>query len=195
MVVHDLEGQGTKRLVPVNDGKFACLVALKVHLRLRLDLGRAREIIDNRIQYKLYALVLECRSTVGRKKIKVDRALADALLDGIDIGFFALEIFFHRFIILLHGSLNQLSAVLRGLFLQVLRDIGDFKVFRLAGIIPDVCLLAEDIDNSHKAVLKSNRQRHHQGIRGKDILYLVNHPVKVRPQAVKLVDKDQPGDP
>ena len=81
---------------------------------------------------------------------------------------------------------------MRGLFLEVFRYIGDLKVFRLSGIIPNLSLLAENIDNTDKTVLKSNWNRHDQRVCSKDVLDLINYPIKIRAKPVQLIDKYQP---
>ena len=53
LIVHDFEGKASKRCFGIDDGKLASLVALGVHFWKRFDVGRVRQIIDNRIEDEL----------------------------------------------------------------------------------------------------------------------------------------------
>ncbi len=80
-VVHDLEGQGAQRRLRVDLRERARLVAFHVDFRLRLDLGRIGQVVDDGVEHQLHALVLERRAAVGREEVERDRALADAALE------------------------------------------------------------------------------------------------------------------
>ncbi len=55
-VVHDLERQRTQRFVRIDNRDAAGFVAFEIDLRLRLDLGRVRQILNHSIKNVLYAL-------------------------------------------------------------------------------------------------------------------------------------------
>ena len=189
-VVHDLECQGTYRTARINNGLFTGLVTFQVNLRLRRHFGRARQVVDNGVQYQLDALVLERGTAVGREEIQCDGALANATLEILYRRLLALQVGFHQVVVLLDRSLDHLLAPLVGLVDHVGRDVGNFVVFRLTGVVPDIGFHVHQVDHTNKVVLGTDRQHHHQRVGRQHVLYLVHHAVEVCAQAVQLVDED-----
>ena len=59
-VIHNFECQGTERLVNRHKGLLASGVTFLVSKILRINLLRSGQIIDNSVEYQLYALIFEC---------------------------------------------------------------------------------------------------------------------------------------
>jgi hypothetical protein len=84
-VVHDLEGERAQRAPGIDDGE-CCRSRCPLVLGLGLDLGRIGQVIHDRVEDKLHALVLEGGTAVGGEEIELDGALADAALEVLDGG-------------------------------------------------------------------------------------------------------------
>ncbi len=193
-VVHDLEGERAEGLARVDLGDLAGLVALEVDLGLRVDLGRVGEVVHDRVQHLLHALVLEGRAAERREERQIARALADAALQGGDVGLVALEVGLEDVVVLLDGALDELRAVLLDVLLHVLGDVLDLVVLGQAGVVPDVRLALEQIDDADELGLGADRQHHDQRLGAEDGLDLVDDAVEVRAETVELVDVDDPRD-
>ena len=90
-VVHDLERKrrerrGVRRLASVG------LVGVGIHAFDRRNVERARQIVDDRVEQRLDALVLERRAAQHRHEREVERALADQPLERRGVRLVALEI-------------------------------------------------------------------------------------------------------
>ena len=112
-VVHDLERQRRERRV-VRRRAGVGRLAVQLEAFDRRDVERARQIVDDRVEQRLDALVLERRAAQHRHEREVERALADQLLQRRDVGLIAFEIGFHDVVVLLDGHLDQLLASGRG---------------------------------------------------------------------------------
>src|SRR5690606_28824813 len=77
-VVHDLEGQSAEGLVSRDDGVLAGRVTFFVGQRLRVNLSRRRQVVNNGVEQQLHAFVLERGAAVGREERQFQSALADA---------------------------------------------------------------------------------------------------------------------
>src|SRR3546814_10979916 len=87
----DLECQGAERRVV---GRWAGILGLTVELHT-LNIGdaeRARQIVDNRIEQRLNALVLEGLTTEYRHEGKVQRSFTAQLLQRSPVRFLTLQI-------------------------------------------------------------------------------------------------------
>ena len=74
----------------------------------RGDVGRRRQVVDDRVEQRLHALVLERRAAQHRHEGAADGALADAALQRLGIRLLAAEIGFERVVVLLDRELDQL---------------------------------------------------------------------------------------
>ena len=84
-VVHDLEREHRQRLVVVG-------VTLDLGIGLGVDaldgrnIGRRRQVLDDGVEQRLHALVLEGRAAEHREELDRDRALADQRADLVVVG-------------------------------------------------------------------------------------------------------------
>jgi len=113
-VVHDLErqareGRVVRRLAAVG------LLGVGVDALHVGDVERRRQIVDDRVEQRLHALVLECRAAQDRRERLAQRALADQLLERGGVRQVAFQIGFHRVVVLLDGEFDQLFAIFGGL--------------------------------------------------------------------------------
>src|SRR3546814_6779735 len=93
---------------------------------LALNVGyvlRRRQVVDDGIEQRLHALVLEGGAKQHWDEGVGDRTLADTASQRLDIRLVALEIGLHRRIVLLDGALDELGSVFRGLLGEIRGDV------------------------------------------------------------------------
>ena len=193
LVVHDLESESAEVLVRIYDGVFAGLVTFHVHFGLRRNLSRGRKEVDHGVEHELHTLVLESRSTIGREEVESDRAFTDQLLDRVDVRLFPFEVSFHDVVILFDDRFDELFAILFDLVNHVGRDVLKLVVLRLAGIIPDPGLAAEQINHASEIVFDADRKHHHKRFGSEHVLDLLCDAVEVSADSVELVDENDSG--
>src|SRR3546814_1381002 len=96
--------------------------------RSRRNVERARQIIDNGVEQRLDALVLEGRTAQHGHEGEVERALADQALQRRDVRLLAFEIGLHRLVVLLDGGFDQLAAGGGGGILHVVGNVAIFEL-------------------------------------------------------------------
>ena len=186
-VGHDLEGERRERLAVIGVAHDD-LVGLRVQALDRRHVERRREVVDDRVEQRLHALVLERRAAEDRRELEVERRLADRLLEQRD-----------RDLGLLEDQLDDLVVgVVRELLEQVLARAGR-GVGVLGRDLDDVLLLAEvvlvddglhldEVDDPEEVGLGADRQLQRHGVRAEAIDHRLHALVEVRADAVHLVD-------
>mmetsp|Transcript_17040 Transcript_17040/g.30531 ORF Transcript_17040/g.30531 Transcript_17040/m.30531 type:complete len:528 (-) Transcript_17040:940-2523(-) len=134
----DLEREGRERLVVAADA-HGLLSVLGFSLD-GFDLGRGRQVVDDGVEQRLHALVLESSSEEDRHESEIERSLADELLEGCLIRLFAFEVLLHGIVVHLNGGLDKLLAVLFGLFLVFSRDFALLEAGAEVLVLPDDAL-------------------------------------------------------
>src|SRR5690606_38153873 len=81
----DLEGQGRGRGGDIG-GTARLLARLGVHALDRRDVERARQVVGDRVEEALHALVLEGRAAHHREDLEVDGGAADGGAQRVDVG-------------------------------------------------------------------------------------------------------------
>ena len=161
-----------------------------LHRRL---VERAGQIIHHRIEQRLHALVLECRSADDREDLEVDGGLADAGLELGDGRRFAFQELLEQNVVGLGDDFDQLHAEGFGLLLQVGGN-GLFVVLRAHGlVVPDDGLHLDQVDDALEIGFRAdgNLQRH--GARAQPLADGVQHVLEVRAVLVHLVDEADAG--
>ena len=186
----DLEDQSRERIgldrVTVDlDGLVAGLVALDG----RHVLG-GRQVVDDTVQHRLNALVLEGGAAEDREGFLGDGELAHAGAD-VFLGQVAvLEELVHEFVVGFGGGFHELLVVLLGLVLEIVRDLGGVVLgAELLGAVPHVGLHLDQVDDAGEVVLGTDRQLHHNRSGAQLLLDGVDGVVEVRAQLVHLVDE------
>ena len=77
----------------------------------RAAIDRRGQIVDDRVQQRLHALVLEGRAAQHRHERDLPHRLADQSLQRLDIGLMAFEIGGHHLVVELDGGLYQDVAI------------------------------------------------------------------------------------
>ncbi len=184
-VGHDLEREAGERLV-VGRLALAFLAVLEL-AGDRRDVGRRRHVVDDGIEHRLHALVLERRAAEHRNDLVRDRAQAQALLD-LRFGQLAgLEVLVHQLLVRLGGALDHLLAPFLGEFDEIGRDVAHLVLHALRRFVPDDRLHLHEVDDAFELVLGADRDldRHRVGLEAR--LHLVVDLEEVRADAVHLV--------
>ena len=82
-----------------------------------------RQVVDDGVEQRLHALVLERRAAEDRVERAGDDRLADQRLESRFIRLDTIEISSHRVVVEFDGSLEKLEAVFGSLFGEVGRDV------------------------------------------------------------------------
>src|SRR5208337_2498514 len=90
-IAHNLEGKPGERLV-VRAAAHRSLVRAHLDAVDRRDVGRRRQVVDDRVEERLYPLVFKGRAAQHRDKGGADRAFANAAFEGLLARFLAAEI-------------------------------------------------------------------------------------------------------
>ncbi len=159
-VGHDLEADGReRRVVGARTLRLGTLLAGLVDVEA-LDGGdveRARQVVDDGVEQRLHALVLEGRAAEDRVDREVDRGRADGLLEQVDRDVVALEVQLHHVVVVIGDGVEQLLASLLGLREQILGDVDDVDL--LAEVVAVVDRLElDEVDDALEVALGADRQ-------------------------------------
>ena len=167
------------------DGLIARLVALDGR-----HVFRRRQVIDNAVQHRLNALVLEGGTAEDREGFLGDGELTHASAD-VFLGQVAvLEELVHEVVVGFGSGFHELLVVLLSLVLEVVRDFSGVVLgAELLGAVPHVSLHLNQVDNASEVVLGTDRQLHHDRSSAQLLLDGVDGVVEVRAQLVHLVDE------
>ena len=83
-VIHYLERQRPQWFTRIDLREASRLIAFEIDFRLRFHFRRVRQIVNNCIKNILYTFVFKGSTTVSRKEIERNSALADTTLEIFD---------------------------------------------------------------------------------------------------------------
>ena len=190
-VGRNLEDQSRERVVHSRlavdfDGLVARLEALD-----RRDVFRARQEVDDCIEHRLHALILE-RGTAGhREGLTGDGELADRGTD-LFLGHFAgLEVLLEQLLVGFCARVEQLGAVLFRLVLEVIRDVDGVVVGTeiVLDVVPDVCLHTDQVDDAGEVILSTDRQLDDERLDAELVLDGLHGVVEICAELIHLVDE------
>ena len=192
-VVHDLERQRREGRVVRRRTRVG---RLAVHLEAfdRRNVQRAGQIVDDGVEQRLDALVLERRAAQHGHEREVERALADQLLQRRDVGLLAAEVSLHDVVVLLDGHLDELLASGGGGIGEVGRDFFIFELRAEALVEPDDRAILDQVDEALEAAFDADREIEDGRTRAEAILDHVDAALEARAGAVELVDEAHPRD-
>src|SRR6056297_2093864 len=191
-VVHDLEGEAGERLGIVgmtrNVAGLGLVVRRKAHVGGHVE--RRRQVVDDGVQERLDALVLERGTGRHRNEGHREAALADEFAEGRLVGLLTLEVGLHRGIVHLDGELDEVAAPLVGNVLKVgpdrLAHPGGAEVLAQ----PDPFFHGDEVDDALELVFGPDRQRDRRGGRAGAVLDHLHAVEEVGADLVHLVDED-----
>ena len=148
---------------------------------------RAGQVVQDRVEQGLHALVLEARAAQHRGELDRQRGLADRLLEP-----------FGRDLLVLEDHLQQLVVVVRDLLEQVLAGLGG-ALDLVGGDLDDLLLLAElvlvddrvvldEVDDPPELGLRPDRQLDRHRMRAEAVDHRLHALSEVGADAVHLVD-------
>ncbi len=195
LVVDDLERQTSELAVRVDrDDRQILGVGLFLAFRRSatdaFHVVRSRQEVDDGVEQRLNALVLEGRAAQDRTELAGNRALLDALLQGLDGDVALLEILFHGVVIDGQGCVEQVLASFLSLFLQVSRDFLVVEFRAELAAFPDDRLHLDQIDNADEVFFSADRQLQRDRNDVQLLFQRAESVVEVGARTVELVDED-----
>src|SRR5215210_7845665 len=185
----DLEGQRRERLVLVGVPQDLGL-AVERRADDRLDVQRARQVVGDRVEHGLDALVLERRAGDDRVDLSGDGGLADGGLDRLERDLLAAEVGLHDRVVEVGDALEELLPVLGGLVGELGRDVLDRVVLAELGLAaPGEGPHLDQVHDADEVGLGTDRDLQHEGVGTQALDHHVDAAEEVRTGAVQLVDE------
>ena len=150
-IVHDLEGKKRHRLLVV--GLADDLVALVVQALDGRNVQGAWQIIDDRVEQRLNALVFERRTAQHRKERSGEDGLANKLFECRLLRLFAFEVSGHGGVIEFDRSFDHLLAVVFSIVEHVGRNVDVVVIGAERFVVPNNALHADQVDKTFKVLL------------------------------------------
>ena len=165
----------------------------------RRDVERARQEVDDGVEHRLDALVLERRAAQDRHEVERQRAGAQRDLDLVLGDVFAGEVLLHQVVVAGGDGLEQLLAVLGGLLGHVGRDLDLVPLGAELLVVPDQGLHLDEVDQADERLVglrATGADGQVDDGRGglQAVLDHVDGAVEVGADAVHLVDEAHPRD-
>src|SRR5271168_4713817 len=208
-VGHDFESERGKRRVVGSTAQFH-LIRFGIHALERRNVRRRRKIINDRIEQRLNAFVLERRARQHGNNLQRQRGLADGVAHFFDGERYAIQIFVDEFIIVLRDVVHHLGAMLvvesfidgrafeRGADVWARIDEGlvpqlrDRELFKLRAerlFEPNDNFFFQEVDDADVVVFAAERELQRHGMSAEALPNGANHVIEIRAHAVHLVDE------
>ena len=186
-VGRDLEGKGGERLLVVDGAQD-----LRARGRVQADdwrhVERRGQVVDDRVEHGLDALVAQCRAGQDRDDPILQRPQAEAALDLLDAEVVALKVLVRQVVVHLGDGVDHRRAVLLGLCAQLGRDVHDLDL--VAQVVAEVDgLHPDEVDDALEGVLAPDRDLHRHRVGAEALADRVDTAPEVRAGAVELVDE------
>src|SRR5690606_21381795 len=123
----------------------------------RRDVLRRRQIVDDRVEHGLHALVLERAAAEHGHDLVAQAPRAQAPLDFLLGERLALEVLLEELLAALGRGLDQLLAVLLRLGLELVRHVHFLEADALRLLVPDDLLHLDQIDDAPEMLLGADR--------------------------------------
>src|SRR4051812_5246811 len=158
------------------------------------DVERRRQVVDDRVEHRLDAAVLERGAAEHRVELALDRHLADGALDLLGRELLAAEVLLEQRVVALGDGLDQLRAVLLGLLDEVGRDLLDLVLgahldVTLGVAAPGQRAHVDEVDDALEVALGADRDLQHERLRAEALHDGVDGEVEVGAELVHLVDE------
>ena len=141
---------------------------------------RRRQIVDNGVEQRLHALVLERRAAQHREERRSIRALRSSFLIGLVRDFLAVQIVFHRLIVEFGAGFDHLGA---GLLRRVLGRPGflrrELRAERF--VLPRRSPSCDEIDKALEVGFGADRQLNRNRLGAETFLDVLEHCSKFAP--------------
>ena len=185
---HHLEGERGERLVGRGLARELVLRA-RVEAVNRRHVERARQVVDDGVEQRLHALVLESGAEQHRRDRAVQRGRANRALQLLG-GHrrLVLEVRPHQLVVVVGDRVDHLMVVLIRLLHELGRDLADVHLgAEVVG--PRDRPHLDDVDDAAVRVLRADRNLDRHRLRAKAIDHRLDGLEEVRAGAVHLVDE------
>src|SRR5690606_31712041 len=188
---HQLESQSGELRAVV--GGQADGIAVVVHTFDRRNVDRGRQVIDDRVEHALNALVLERGATQHGLDFISDGAQTQTLVN-LGFGeFTGFEILVHQVFVGFSRGFDKLFAPFFSVVSQFGRNVDVVELGALAGFVPDDGLHLDEVNHTLEGVFRADGQHDGYGVGLQTQLELVVHLEEVGAGTVHLVDKRETG--
>ena len=152
-VGHDLERERRERLRPARHARCSSCLGLRVDADHRRHVERARQVVDDRVEQRLHALVLEGGAEQHRRDLVGDRAGAERALDHLrrHRGL-VLDVRLEHLVVEVRDRVDQLVVVLVRLLGELGRDLGGLELLAEVVLVDDRLHL-DEVDDALEVVL------------------------------------------
>ena len=187
-VVHDLESEHRERIA-IDRTALHRLLGARVDAWDGAAVGRRRQVVDDRVEERLHALVLEGGAAEhGMKGALLHRETHEAAKRRL-VRLLAVEIGGHGVVIELDAGLDQLRAVLDRLLLEVGRDLDLVEVGAERLARPHDALHLDQVNDALEARLRADRQLQADRLAADPLDDVVDAFEEVGADLVHLVDE------
>jgi hypothetical protein len=187
-VGHDLEGERGERLV-VGRLALELLVALHADAGHRRQVEGARQVLDDGVEQRLDALVLERRAVEDRHDLVRHRAGAHGAPHVVDGDLLVADVLLEDRLVERRQHVEEGLAVLLGLVLQLVGDLADLPLGAELLVEPDQRLHGDEVDDALVVALGADRQLEDGHVGTEPVLDGVERGEEVGTQPVHLVDE------
>ena len=153
----------------------------------RRHLERRGQQLDDRVEQRLHALVLERGAAEDRGHLGVEAGPVQRLGDPLVRDLFLGQVGLHQLVVVVGAGLDQLGAVFLGLLLEIVGDL-DRLVVGTELVGPDQALHLDQVDDAFEVVLAADRQLDRQRVGAEPVLHRLHRVEEVGAGAVHLVD-------
>ncbi len=160
-----------------------------VHAGDRRKVDRRRQVVDDRVEQRLHALVLERAAVEHGNDLVGDRGAPERVLQVFDGDRLVGDVLLEDRVAVVRQHVDQLVVVLLGLLLELVGDVDDVPLRAELFVVPDERLHLEQVDDAGVVALGADRELHDGGGGLEAILDAVERLEEVRAEAVHLVDE------
>ena len=187
-VAHDLERESCERRVVV--GRPGLLgLRLRIEPLNRWDVERARKVVDDRVEERLHALVLERRACEHRRDLACERPLAERAADHLGRHRRLVpEVRLHELVVELGDQVDEAVVADLGGGGELRRDLLDGEL-GAERVRVDDRLHLDEIDDAGEVLLAPDRNVDRDRPRAEAVAHRLHRGVEVRTGAIHLVDE------
>ena len=154
------------------------------------DVERARQVVDDRVEQRLHALVLEGGAEEDGRDRDRERRLAERAPDHVRrdralVG----EVRLEQLLVVLGDRVDQLVVVLVRLLRQLARDLDRSSIFVPRSSSQTMRLHLDEVDDAAEVLLLADRQLHRHRVGAEAVDHRLHGGEEVRAGAVHLVDE------
>ncbi len=191
-VAHDLEHQGRERRAVVGRAGHL-LLAVGLDALHGRNVERRRQVVEDRVEQRLYALVLEGAAADDGLHPVGDRRAPQGGLELLVGDRFAREVLLEENVVRLRDHLDHLLPHLVGGVEILLGDVDDLIVGAHRLVAIEDALHLHQVDDALESLLAAPGKLNHHGVGGQAGAHHGHGAVEVGADAVHLVDEREAG--